>query len=301
MDGSLSIGANAGRNPVARTPVTTASSFDAGGNAMVHIRAVPEGGGAGSTPGTNLPFTFYDRYTPALARTLDRRQPLPSTWAARYIQGGASAFATNFKIWREGVTNGGSACAAYPANGLLPVSEIVRFDERENPYVNGTSLNCSPCPPTGIVLPETSATNTTNASVYPTLSGTDVGGWMYLNLNNGGSLVYSVTTKPGNVIIPPGVSLALAPIGGTTTVGPRPSQNWVIVEMFGNVGSNRLSVDFDAAWLGNGCSPAAFISTANAGTVPIGPAGGVFVCPPGTTLTNTTTTLCTGTNVTPNP
>jgi hypothetical protein len=26
--------------------------------------------------------------------------------------------------------------------------------------------------------------------------------------------------------------------------------------MFGSVGANRLSVDFDAAWLGNGCTPA---------------------------------------------
>src|SRR5438128_7780629 len=34
-----------------------------GGSPLVHIRAVPEGGPAGSVPGTNLPFTFYDRYT----------------------------------------------------------------------------------------------------------------------------------------------------------------------------------------------------------------------------------------------
>jgi hypothetical protein len=34
---------------------------------------------------------------------------------------------------------------------------------------------------------------------------------------------------------------------------------------------------------------------------PIAPAGGTFVCPPGTTLTNGTTTLCAGTNVNPVP
>jgi hypothetical protein len=74
--------------------------------------------------------------------------------------------------------------------------------------------------------------------------------------------------------------------------------------MFGNVGTNRLSVDFDAAWLGNGCSAAATTSTANGGTGIIGPAGGVFVCPPGTTLTNGTvcgTGFATGTNTTPLP
>jgi hypothetical protein len=61
--------------------------LDAGGNPMVHIRAVPEGGGAGSSVTTALPYTFYDRYTQQIRRTFDRRQPLPSTFAARFIQG----------------------------------------------------------------------------------------------------------------------------------------------------------------------------------------------------------------------
>lgn len=277
---------------------TTASSFDGAGNAMVHIRAVPEGGGAGSQPGTNLPYTFYDRYTPAGNRTFDRRQPLPATWAARYIQGGAGAFATNYKIWREGFGTG-TSCASLPANGVISVFEIVRFDERENPYVNSGGVNCSPnCGPGTIVLPETSATGTADSSIYPILTGTDVGGWMYLNLNNGGSATYSITRA--------GVPQA----GGVSNLGaPRPSQNWVIVEMFGSIGTNRLSVDFDAAWLGNGCSPAIGTSIANGGAVSIGPAGGVFVCPPGTTTTQPAlgsggpppTGLCTGTNVTPLP
>lgn len=270
---------------------TVASSFDAGGNAMVHIRAVPEGGGAGSAPGTNLPYTFYDRYTPGTNRTLDRRQPLPAVWAARYIQGGAGAFATNFKIWREGFGTG-TTCASLPANGALNVTEVVRFDERENPFVNASGVNCSPnCGPGTITLPETSSTNTAGEP-YPTLTGADVGGWMYLNLNNGGSSTYSVT-RPGGIIVP-------GP--GATALGtPRASQNWVIVEMFGNIGTNRVTVDFDAAWLGNGCSPAVGTSIANAGGAVIGPVGGVFVCPPGTTLTNGTTALCTGTNTTPIP
>jgi hypothetical protein len=121
---------------------------------------------------------------------------------------------------------------------------------------------------------------------------------MYLNLNNGGSTNYSVTQNLGGTPTPNSVSSNLAPAGTNTTV--RPSQNWVIVEMFGSVGANRLTVDFDAAWLGNGCSPAAFTSTANAaGGVPIGPAGGVFVCPPG--FTTTSGAACTGTNTTPLP
>jgi len=64
---------------------TTAGNY-AGGNPLVHIRAIPEGGPAGSLVATNLPFTFYDRYQggalTSTARTVDRRQPLPSAFAA---------------------------------------------------------------------------------------------------------------------------------------------------------------------------------------------------------------------------
>ena len=58
---------------------STVTGNYAGGNPLVHIRAIPEGGGAGlGAVATNLPFTFYDRYTiGTLSRTFDRRQPLP--------------------------------------------------------------------------------------------------------------------------------------------------------------------------------------------------------------------------------
>lgn len=80
------------------------------------------------------------------------------------------------------------------------------------------------------------------------------------------------------------------------TVGPRPSQNWVTITLFGNApGANRLTGEFDAAVLGNGCSPAVGELTF------IGPAGGVFVCQPGTTLTDGSTQLCKGTNINPSP
>jgi hypothetical protein len=278
---------------------TTASSFDAGGNAMVHIRAVPEGGPANTTfavANTNLPYTYYDRYTInslGFPRTVDRRQPLPSTWAARWIQGGPGAYATNYKIWREGKTGSILCSSAYTANNNvnLSVAEIVRFDEHENPYIGATNVNCSPnCGPGTIALPETSATNTANPAIYPVMTGADVGGWMYLNLDDGGSANYSVTR--GNV----------SQAGGISNLGsPRPSQNWVVVEMFGNVGSSRLTVDFDAMWLGNGCSPVTGTSTANGGSAVIGPAGGVLVCPAGAVQCTPGVAPYTGTNTTPLP
>ncbi len=282
---------------------TTASSFDAGGNAMVHIRAVPEGGPAG-TPltgmQTNLPYTFYDRYTPAATRTIDRRQPLPALWAARYIQGGTGAFATNYKIWREGF--GVGACGtSLSLNGVLPITDIVRFDEHENTTTT-TPCQQSPCPTTSNpTMPETSIQNTASGN-FPTISSADVGGWMYLNLSNLGSLGYSVTRNVGGApfTVTNGPS-ALTQPGGT---GPRPSQNWVVVEMFGTAASgNRLTVDFDAAWLGNGCSAGVGVTGLPPGATPVGPAGGTPVCP-----ANAPPAACiagvapyTGTNTTPLP
>lgn len=280
---------------------TASASFDAGGNPMVHIRAVPEGGFAGSNFATDLPYTFYDRYTPAANRLQDRRQPLPSTFAARFIQGGVSAFATNYTIWREGYGDG-SCSSSLPLNSQLPISEMVRFDERDNP--SGTPPCLILCVPSGPVLPVTSSSSTASG-VYPQLATADVAGWMYLNLNNGGSPGYSVTSRSvvsglPTIITGPGSRSVLAPFGSATS-GPRPSQNWVTITMFGSLGTKPMVAEFDAASLGNGCTPAAFITPANGGPGTIGPAGGVFVCPPGMTLFNGTTDLCTGTNINPKP
>jgi len=261
----------------------------AGGNPLVHIRAVPEGGGAGSRVSTALPYTFYDRYTPAADRAIDRRQPLPSAFAARFIQGGRDAFATNFVIWREGLTGTNASCASNIINSAIPIVEIIRFDEHENPFV------IQYCPFEGCynppTLPATSSTGTDNrSSTYPSMGTPDIGGWMYLNLNDGGSPRYSVTSHAGGTIT---TGPAVTPFGS-----PRASQNWVDVTMFTNAGV--ITWELDAAPLGNGCSPAATVDPFLIATPPA-PAGGVFVCPPGTTLTNGTTALCTGTNRNPNP
>lgn len=254
----------------------------AGGNPLVHIRAVPEGGPAGTIPAgvTNLPYTFYSRYSNAAVagfQNIDRRQPLPSTFAARYIQGGTGAFNTNYKIWREGNTTGANtSCAGAILNSAIAISEIVRFDERENPTTFSPNVIISPSVPASITLPETSSTST-SSSIFPGLSGSgDVGGWMYLNLNSG--------TAP---------TPASRPFPTTTA---RPSQNWVIVSMFAE---GRYSVDYDAAWLGNGCSPAQGTSTANGGSVFIGPAGDTPVCPAGTTRCTPGVAPYFGTNATP--
>ncbi|HUP49877.1 MAG TPA: hypothetical protein VNA04_13910 [Thermoanaerobaculia bacterium] len=256
---------------------SSAASNYAGGSPLVHIRAIPEGGPAGTlavnpdgvTAVTNLPFTFYSRYqthagADARLRVLDRRQPLPSQWAARYIQGGG--LSTSYKVWREGVT-GATGCANASLNSALTIAEIVRFDEHENFATFAGAGNVSPSTPAGTRLNEATKVPVSSAIFppHPTTAG-DVGGWMYLNLDNGAAPIVGpgvvATTTTNNPLFP---DTAYAP--------RRPSQNWVVVSMSGTgPAAGALSVDFDATWLGNGCTPTAGQSPANAGADLIGPA-----------------------------
>ena len=200
-------------------PDTTVGNY-AGGNPLVHIRAIPEGGAAG-TGTTALPYTFYDRLTPDAARRIDRRQPLPSSFAARFIQGGSAAFATDYAIWREAAQPAAAGCTSTAA--AMPFGSMIRFDEVENATTVDQSV-------ASMTLPATSAPATRSAA-FPPMAGFGVAGWMYLNLDNR---------------------------GGTTAASAysssRASQNWVIVHMRAE---GRYAVDFDATSLSNGCSGAA--------------------------------------------
>lgn len=197
------------------------------GGPMVHIRAIPEGGAAGSATVSPLPFTFYDRLLPAARRRTDRRQPLPSTFIARFLQG--DPFESELAIWREGVTVAGTACTPM-ANNDLPWTETVRFDERENPTVAVSSKGTLPV--TGTIA--------TTSDLFPPLAGGDAGGWLYLNLNNGGSSSYSAAD---------GFDLTA---GSSTIHGPRQSQAWVTSRLGAE---RRYAVGLDATALGNGCTP----------------------------------------------
>jgi hypothetical protein len=215
------------------------------GNPMVHIRAIPEGGPPGGAV-TNFDRTFYSRYQ--AGGTADRRQPLPATFAAHWIQGGSTDFQTSLKIWREGRTGATAGCAVSP-NAAIPVVELVRFDEQENPTTFTPGRIISPLPTVPLSRPETSRTSIADP-FFPPNSTSAVAGWMYLNLDD-----------PGN----------------TNAPGLMATQNWVIVSMRAD---GRYSVDFDAAWLGNGCSPAVAVTDEDPFTAPvtgpnIGPAANV--------------------------
>jgi hypothetical protein len=231
------------------------------GATVVHLRAIPGGGPASIPLNTDLPYTFYDRYTPrnlenGFNRTADRRQPLPSTFAARFLQL-PDLFKTDMIIWREGV-NDATSCADAARNAALPVADEIRFDEHENPTGLASGIVIGP-PLSAPVYPETSSTPTA-AGFFPAFPSGDAGGWLYLNLNNGGSTAYSVTTNgisvdPSSFTLPNNFrNLG----GGSTTVGFRPSQNWVSLSMGTTAG---LRVEEPATAMRSGCVVAPGVGT----------------------------------------
>jgi len=150
-----------------------AANHSAQSSPLVHIRAIPEGGTAASrqtTPSlvTNLERTFYERLT--TRQFSDARQPLPSTFAARWISGGPEAFNTSFKIWREVPNTAAAACGTFAANAAMGVVDVVVFDEAEN-YVTSD-------PPT---FPATSIVPATGE--LPQMPNGALAGWTFFNLD----------------------------------------------------------------------------------------------------------------------
>jgi hypothetical protein len=209
-------------------------------NPLVHIRAIPEGGTAATRKKTNLPRTFYSHLQTNATKGIDGRQPLPSTFAARWIEGGQGGFATFFKIWRESSANGKTACTDIQKTAAMSYVEVIRFDEEENPESSAGEVVTIPLPPP--TLPP-SAMISSQGEVIPINSFGAVAGWVYFNLHNG---------EDANAA----------------------SQNWVTVSMRAE---NRFSTDFDAVALGNGCTPVTAPTNAaeKPGALPIGPAPNV--------------------------
>jgi hypothetical protein len=123
-------------------------------------------------------------------------------------------------MWREGVVGAAKDVCAYAANAklALPRTSVVRFDEHENPTAIATDG-------------ATAATSlqASNGAIFPAPSAAgDLAGWMWISLDNGAG---RGEKNPYSI--------------------QRPSQNWVIVQMYSE---GRYGVDFDASYLANGCA-----------------------------------------------
>ncbi len=95
----------------------------ADGENLVRIEAFP----GGFKPGEA---TFYGRYVNGSG--IDDREPLATTWASRYVNGGAFAGGTDLVVWRDsGQTVKPFPCGTMPPGFPLVLVHEVTFDEEE--------------------------------------------------------------------------------------------------------------------------------------------------------------------------
>ncbi|MEA2560390.1 MAG: hypothetical protein QOH06_1894 [Acidobacteriota bacterium] len=183
------------------------------GDMLVHIESCPSCFVAGD-------HTFYGRYNSGTAD--DAREPLPTTWASRYLNGGPFNGGTSMLIWREG----NASTAAYPCALQGPPSwypldtkQVLIFDEQEQPALAGDCPGTCPDP---ITVPNEAQ----RVSVADDLLSPFNFGWIYLNLQH-----------PDLI----------------SAYGDDAAQAWVIVVMDA---SGRFSVGYDVLQLDNANDPA---------------------------------------------
>jgi hypothetical protein len=161
------------------------------GDTLVHVESCVPGSniyagyvgnqtaGAGRCPFLPGDYTFYGRYAAVAGQ--DQREPLATTFASRFLNGGAFSGGTDLIVWRDTKRvptggNGPHSCAANPSWFPLGQKDVVAFDEQENP----TDL----CPSTTCFPMATERVRTDAANLFGINLGIPVPfGWLYLNLN----------------------------------------------------------------------------------------------------------------------
>lgn len=173
--------------------VDTENAF-ASGNPLVHVEACPNPsvgtGGNCSFVDPTAGRSFYARYS-----SLDDREPLATTFAARYFTSDTGfSGGTDYYVWRnpnDPDASAGTTCSpGDTAFDWLPMSQrqVVAFDEFENPAILcQQEADVSPPPPgqpTCFPL-ETGCYNVEESTVpfSSSLAPPFPVGWMYLNLN----------------------------------------------------------------------------------------------------------------------
>jgi len=199
--------------------VDPANNF-AQGETLVHVEA------DALNPETSVPgeYTFYGRYVAWTAA--DNREPLTSSFAARYVQNAAFTGGTQMIVWRDSKrVIAPFSCAAGPPSPPYRLGQeaIIIFDEKENPDIP-RQVPISPQPEQDVLNPfPWEAQRVTVGG--PALPSPFSSGWMYFNLNN------LLTPDPPE--------------------DPWASQNWVTVI---ESAEGRFSVGFDAIQLDSTCN-----------------------------------------------
>jgi len=93
------------------------------GENLVHVKAFPGAFHQGD-------LTFYGRYVGSSGE--DERQPLPTAWASRYVNGGATSGSTELLVWRDsGRPMFPFTCGTLPFGFPLGHAREITFNEEE--------------------------------------------------------------------------------------------------------------------------------------------------------------------------
>jgi hypothetical protein len=144
------------------------------GETLVQIEACPTCFVAGD-------HSFYGRYNGGLPA--DQREPLPTTVAGRFINGGAFSGGTDFLVWREGnQAAAGYSCSAAGPSAWYPLdlTQVVVFDEEENPVTQDQCPSGDPTCTQTIQIPNEAQ----RVDVGEDLLAPFDFGWVYLNLQH---------------------------------------------------------------------------------------------------------------------
>ena len=219
--------------------VNSAQNF-AQGETLVHVESCPVpsvGDGADECPFVPGEYTFYGRYAAVAGQ--DQREPLSTTFASRYINGGIFNGGTDLIVWRDSKTipsgvNGPYTCGSTTRPAWFPLNQtdVVAFDEQENPQdlcftgdvvspPLGGAQTCFPLEAQRVSL---SGGNVIGSDPTPDAAF----GWIYLNLN----------TNVSGVTYP--------------AADPNIAQAWVTTVMDAD---GRFSVGYDAIQLDSACAP----------------------------------------------
>ncbi|HEX5758635.1 MAG TPA: hypothetical protein VF121_05535 [Thermoanaerobaculia bacterium] len=156
---------------------------------LVHIESCSDpsvGAGAGRCPLPATAPTFYGRYSAIAGK--DQREPLPTTFSAPFVNGGAFGGGTELVVWRDTKALPKASCTPPPSWFPLGHVDVVAFDEEENVadlcFPGDVTLPIGPppsCFPLAAQSIELAGGNGLATDPTPPFAF----GWMYLNLNHG--------------------------------------------------------------------------------------------------------------------
>ncbi len=213
-------------------------------NPAIFVGYVGNGGrrptGAPWCPFVTGEHTFYGRYR--IPAGQDQREPLSTTFATRFVNGGLFNGGTDLIVWRDsktlagpaGTPNGPYTCGAENRPSWFPLNQtdVVAFDEQENPQdlcftgdvVSPPLGGAQTCFPLETQRVKLAGGNTIGSDPAPDADF----GWIYLNLN----------TNVSGIIYP--------------ATDPNIAQAWVTTLMSAE---GQFSVGFDAVQLDSACQP----------------------------------------------